>query len=161
MQRMDKATRMRAIHLIAWGDPEDCWPWLAGRSMAYGRFNWVEDGKSRTERAHRLAWWLAHGSMPPEGMCVCHACDNPICCNPHHLFLGTRADNMQDMARKGRARNRPLSGEKNGNARLTESDVREIRASSVSANKLAREYGVSQSTISRLRLRETWASTTP
>lgn len=54
---------------------------------------------------HRYVWELANGPIP-DGMCVCHACDNPPCCNVDHLFLGTKSDNNADMATKGRARNR-------------------------------------------------------
>jgi hypothetical protein len=76
-----------------------CWEWTACKSPAgYGRFI----VKDRSYPAHRIARWLATGEWPGE-LFTCHVCDNPGCCNPDHLFLGTPADNMRDMSRKGRA----------------------------------------------------------
>lgn len=91
--------------------------------------------------------------MIPADQDVCHTCDVPLCCNPAHLFTGTRAQNMADAARKGRA-NR---GEANARARLTESDVREIRASSLPQVALAEKYGVARATVSMVISRKLWA----
>ena len=77
---------------------DGCWVWTAAtNSRGYGHATF--DG-ARTY-AHRIAYTLAYGPIP-EGMFVCHRCDNPPCCNPAHLFVGTAADNAQDMAAKGR-----------------------------------------------------------
>jgi hypothetical protein len=78
--------------------PEECWEWKRRRShRGYGETRWG----GKTERANRRAWLLVNGPIPI-GVSVLHHCDNPPCCNPAHLFLGTHTDNMRDMAAKGR-----------------------------------------------------------
>lgn len=90
------------------GAADECWPWTGARAHGYGRIRTI--GK-RFCRAHRLAYALAHGDPGP--LLVCHRCDNPLCCNPAHLFLGTVQDNNLDRDAKHRARGRhgitPLS----------------------------------------------------
>jgi hypothetical protein len=85
---------------------DGCWLWSACvDEHGYGSFvRLQEDGSHRLEGAHRVAWELTHGPIP-DGLRVCHHCDTPPCVRPDHLFLGTQADNMADMQRKGRARN--------------------------------------------------------
>lgn len=121
----------------------------------------------RTWLAHRLAWRVARGEVP-EGMCVLHRCDNRRCVNPEHLFLGTRADNMQDMIAKGRARfvgltspsyrpPKPRAGEANGRAKLNAAEVAAIKAADgVRQVDLAAQYGVSQAQVQRIRAGNSW-----
>jgi DNA-binding transcriptional regulator YiaG len=94
-------------------------------------------------------------------MFVCHRCDNPACCNPEHLWLGTPADNMADMVAKGRANGGAGNrrGERNTRAKLSAEAVDEIRALSgkVSQSRLANRYGVSQSTVSMVQSGARWA----
>ena len=79
--------------------PLECWPWLDGKSdRGYGKFG----NNGRNLRAHRVAYFLGTGEIPLSDMGVCHACDNPPCCNPDHLFLGTQANNVRDAMAKGR-----------------------------------------------------------
>lgn len=84
--------------------PDECWPWTGGRRNTYGHGG-IRVREGVTAWVHRLAWEFAHGTIP-EGLFVLHNCpggDNPACCNPAHLWLGTQQDNVADMIRKGRA----------------------------------------------------------
>ena len=96
MARNDKHSFWKKVKV---GKDDECWEWLACKNKkGYGffRVNWI------LRRAHRFAWTVTYGKIP-EGLFVCHRCDNPGCCNPKHLFLGTNTDNMVDMISKGRA----------------------------------------------------------
>lgn len=139
-----------AFHSTA--GPNGCVLWTANTIPdGYGRL--VIDRKSLL--AHRVAWELANDRPVPPGMCVCHRCDVPACINPDHLFLGTHADNMADMALKKRQPRIPR-GERHKASKLTDAIVRLIRADGRSQQAIADEYGVSQSNISRVLLGHTW-----
>lgn len=129
---------------------DGCWGWLGSTdSCGYATL-----GKSRT-RAHRLSYEIHVGDIPP-GMRVCHRCDNPPCCNPAHLFLGTAAENSRDMVIKGRS-NR---GERNGHARLSEPEVlriRSLRAKGMTLKAVAAECGVSFQTVHDITTKRRWA----
>jgi len=101
--------------------------------------------------AHRAAWEFTHGPIPA-GLCVLHKCDNPPCINPDHLFLGTQGDNSADKVAKGRQ----ARGETQGNAKLTDAAVVEIRSSALSGASLGLIFGVAPETINRARRGETW-----
>lgn len=139
--------------------PDECWKWLAACTgeMGYGAFG-VMSGK--TVRAHRFAWLIEHGSMPPSSIDVCHTCDNPACVNPSHLFIGTRADNMADCARKGRASRVPrFQGENARSAKLTAEDVKHIRSLEYHKGlfaELAITYGVLRGTIRAAYIGKNW-----
>lgn len=130
-----------------------CWLWRAcvDKKAGYGLIIW----NRRPRKAHRMAWQLTHGAIP-EGMDVLHHCDNPACVNPEHLFLGTHADNMRDMAEKGRGRSGHLTGERNPQAKLSASLVEQIRQSTESCHVLARQYGVAVMTIWRAKNGISW-----
>ena len=124
---------------------DDCWNWLASVNKGgYGRFGF--NGKQ--QKAHRVSWMLHNGDIP-EGMHVLHICiANRRCVNPDHLYLGTDQDNMDDKVNQGRV----PKGEAHYKAKLTDEEVIEIRKKYIPwkypLRKLAREYGVNQSTIS-------------
>ena len=142
------AERFRSKVQVA-GD-DDCWRWSGSTfKQGYGR---VRLGQ-HVFKAHRIAYYIATGHDPLPLM-VCHTCDNPMCCNPSHLFLGTKGDNNRDRELKGRGIQH--KGEKHGQARLTESDVRVIRRSRRSLSWLAKRYGVSPSHVCQIRKRTMW-----
>lgn len=133
---------------------ESCWLWKGtGVSNGYGRFCLA----SKFWLVHRLSWVLHNGDIP-EGLNVCHKCDIRNCVNPTHLFLGTDADNMQDMFKKGR--NHIRLGDLNPVAKLKWYDVDTIRYEWDSGKsnqiQLARTYNMSQSTISDIVNKVTW-----
>jgi hypothetical protein len=130
-----------------------CWEWTRARVRGYGQFGVRRAGKQKMVRAHRFSWELYNGPIP-EDLCVLHRCDNPPCCNPEHLFLGTMLDNMRDMALKGRQNyvGQP-KGEQHNKAKLTEKAVLDIRfrwKGGRTTEMLAKEYGVSGSTVRRI-----------
>lgn len=107
--------------------PDECWPWT-GRLIPQGYgAAWF---CGRPARAHRIAYELVRGPIPPgegyHGTVVRHRCDNRPCCNPAHLELGTQADNVRDAIERGRRADK--RGERTGTSLLTESDVMNIRA---------------------------------
>jgi hypothetical protein len=136
-----------------------CWMWTAGRfERGYGAFQWQ---KGKVVKAHRAAWTLFKGEIP-EGLFVCHKCDEPLCVNPEHLFLGTARDNSQDMIAKGRGKypgpTSPPKGTQHHKAKLTEAEVLQIRAIGYSARMIdtANAFGISEANVSSIVRKETW-----
>lgn len=153
-------------------NPRECWRWNAGtRPTGYGvirlrHSNWV---------AHRVAFQLSN-AVSPGNFCVCHSCDNPLCCNPAHLWLGTKGDNNRDRETKGRGNQ--ATGDRHGtrihpesvrrgmfsggrkNAIVSEDQAREIRMRYSSARgvcrDLAKEFGVSKSVVYCIGNGKTW-----
>jgi hypothetical protein len=135
-----------------------CWEWTGshGAGSPYGQFQW----DYRMVRSHRAAYMLSIGEIP-EGLHVLHRCDNPKCCNPTHLKLGTQADNMADKVRRRRASRIGKPGESNPSAKLTWAKVRAIRkrgALKIPGTVIAREFGVDQTTVSNILLGKSWRS---
>lgn len=131
-----------------------CWEFSGCKSSdGYGRLIF----QGRKLSAHRLAYELTEGAIP-DGMAICHKCDNPPCCNPDHLFLGTQADNVADRVAKGREGYR--KGEKNGRAKLTDALVIDIRqklsAGTRTKADIGREYCVSEVLIGMIARRKVW-----
>jgi hypothetical protein len=133
--------------------PDDCWPWLGAKSTCNKQYTPMTYGGFKQRRAHRWAWAIANGRMPLPEHVICHRCDNPLCVNPAHLFEGTRADNQKDMQRKLRS---GIIGAKNPKAKLTETQVLEIRGSDERDVVLAERYGVHHTTIYMIKVGRKW-----
>lgn len=133
-----------------------CWEWVGGRSKSgYGACN-RNVGGHRESLIHRWSWYIHNGPIP-DGMWVLHHCDNPPCCNPDHLFLGTQLDNLKDMINKGR--DTKARGSKIGLSKLKEMDVVEIKTlikSGVKCREIAIKFGVSKRTINYISQGKSW-----
>lgn len=139
------------------GGPDACWLWTGAKNnRGYGQIT----NQQRRIYGHRLVWSFVNGPIP-ESLQILHSCDNPPCCNPAHLSIGTQADNMQDCSAKGRTAmptNQP-HGTAHWNRKLTDDDVRQARASfsaGHSAKVIAARLGVSPTTVFDAIARRTW-----
>lgn len=134
---------------------DECWPWLTPTRHKFG-YGHIRAGRGFHLKAHRVAYALRFGA-PPSGLMVCHECDNPACCNPKHLFLGTQTENMGDCSRKGRISNPPVHmGRDHHNTKFDDEVALAIARDRRPAHVIAAERGVSTKTIYRLRRGETW-----
>lgn len=122
----------------------------------YGR---LRVSKYFNDLAHRLVYRIFKGEIPT-GLVVMHACDNPSCCNPRHLMVGTQQDNVVDAIKKGR---RPQNPASHKNTKITTEDVYRIRAQEmdIPTGLLAKKYGVSDETIRRIKKSQAWKGITP
>ena len=129
-----------------------CWLWTGAlASDGYGLVSQRIDGRNICKRAHRLSYELHIGQIPKD-MSVLHKCDTPICINPAHLFVGTQKANTDDACRKGRHSH----GDRHGHSKLTESDVRSIRADTRSLLVIATDYGVTPGPIYAIKTGRNW-----
>lgn len=147
---------------------DTCWLWTG---YLVGGYGYISRGgrEGANLRAHRVAWELFRGEIPP-GLMVCHHCDVPACVNPDHLFLGTALDNKRDEIQKGRQAPPEVKrhqGVKNGRAKLSDDDVREIREAYASLPKkryvvrggltaIARRFRVHPDIVRRVARGESW-----
>lgn len=131
-----------------------CWPWTKLKNKAgYGIVHVPRSRGGNKLLAHRVAFLLGREDIP-DNMCVLHTCDNPPCCNPDHLKIGTQADNLRDMFNKGRARSRSLSGERHGRSKITDKELAEAKllysAGGVTQSALAERFGLTVQHMHRL-----------
>jgi hypothetical protein len=139
-------------------DEGECWDWRAGIDAAgYGDAKVRET--DRSHGAHRVAYAIFAGISirDLDRLVIRHSCDRPSCCNPFHLSTGTHADNVIDRVRRGRS----AIGIGNGNHKLTEAEVLEIRSSSHPTTYLAAKFGVHVDTIRMAKIGKTWRHLLP
>jgi len=152
-----KSVETRFWEKVQVGDSSQCWEWQAHiGNGGYGRFNYTSTkGKRFIADTHRVAYELTFGEIPA-GMCVCHKCDNPRCCNPAHLFIGTVQDNINDKVTKGRQ----SRGIKHTNSKLAPTQVVQIRAlykdGGGSMAELARQFNITKGAIQHIIERRNW-----
>lgn len=138
-----------------------CWLWRGATRNGYGVLHGPLS-RHHVIYAHRLSWELANGPIA-DGLFVLHRCDIRPCVNPAHLFLGTQADNLRDAGHKGRIPGSRLKGATNPNAKLTDDDVRAIRAGreqGATLLTLAHQFHVSRSAICDITRRNVWKHVT-
>ena len=125
-----------------------CWEWKGTiLKSGYGEMSI----KNRKMLVHRLSYTLYYGTIP-NGLFVCHRCDNRKCLNPAHLFLGTNKDNVDDMVSKGRQ----ARGTRQGNSKLSDSEVLAIYKDTRSQRAIAIAYGVCQKHVSYIKSGKQW-----
>lgn len=136
---------------------EGCWEWQRGLDRhGYGRTSY----QAKDVLAHRLAWLLTHGPVP-EGLYVCHHCDNRRCVRPDHLFLGTQKDNLDDARDKGRPLSSLKAGSLHHKTKVTEavaSEIKAARTSGETAKSIARRLGLGYRTVTRVLHDEHWTA---
>jgi len=130
-----------------------CWIWLGSKAGRYGRFSHL----GRSEYSHRFSFKISH--KDPIGYLVCHRCDNTLCCNPEHLFIGTHKDNTRDMFLKGREGGKGAPGEANQGSVLTEPEVIDIRrrfSAGETRDSLMANLKISRGSLNKILRRLTW-----
>lgn len=141
-----------------WGHVEkldSCWEWRGSlNAYGYGRLGITVDGVKMRYPSHRLSWAIHYGIIP-DGMFVCHKCDNRMCVNPEHLFIGTQVENMHDMVKK----NRQSKGEGHGRSKATIKNViaiRRMRKDGYSFSEIARKFSLSIKGVWLIATGEKW-----
>jgi hypothetical protein len=144
---------------VAYGPESQCWEWQAGKDRdGYGQLKVRLNGRAHSARAHRISYLLSGGNLAASEFLL-HSCDNPSCVNPRHLAPGTQSENKRQMVERGRMQLQ--HGEANPNNKLTDKTAGQILAILAKPDRptqkeIARQFGVSQMTISFLHQRKTW-----
>ncbi len=137
------------------GTVEECWDWMASTNEGYGQFHVRSKGRNNRLLAHRVSFALHNGPITSD-VYILHKCDNPKCCNPDHLFPGTAKDNALD----AKSKKRHCHGVKHGCHRLTEDQVREMRALhglGITQVELAKRFGVRQGHVTKVVRCRSWS----
>lgn len=151
-----KQVKRRFLSKVEDRGVNECWPWTGRLDLrGYGRF----DLDRKPELAHRVMYFLANPEAN-RSLVVCHECDNPPCCNPEHLWLGTQPQNVQDMDSKGRRKTATRRGEASNKAKLTAADAIYIYNSKESGPVLAARYGISKEAVNHIKRGRNWSSVT-
>lgn len=152
--------RERLYRSIEVRGSDECWPWIM-KSLCQG-YGFISRGRRSEGKvlAHRAMWEVINGPIPDgeghHGTVVLHTCDNRLCCNPAHLRLGTQAENVRDMARKGRRVNTAHPGSRHGNSKLDEQGVHLIRAGKLSDADAVQRYGIAKATLKNIKSGRSW-----
>lgn len=154
MPRKSRPLAERFWEKVAVAEPHECWPWTGARSGP-GLYGKVRVDR-QTVKAHRVAYELAVGPIP-EGLWVLHACDNPPCCNPAHLSLGTHLENQRQKAERGRARGR-CGGR--GRPDISTVEIAALYAQGYSCAQIAVRFGVTPAAVN-MRLKRTGVQLRP
>ncbi len=134
--------------------PDGCWLWTVKPKSKKSPYAAIKIRGKGSQMVHRFSYELHYGPIP-DGLCVCHRCDTPLCIRPDHLFLGTLADNNSDMASKGRA----ARGEGHGWSKLTDAQVVEIRAlrkSGLLYREIGERFGITPENVGYIIRRVRW-----
>lgn len=143
-----KTLEERIAEKISVNSKTQCHEWLGSTTKkGYGMI-WVDNGM---KLVHRVRYEMTYGPID-QGNVIRHKCDNPKCSNPEHLIIGTHAENMKDMV----VRNRQATGIKNGRAKITPEIVKQIINSNKSQTEIAKEFGISQSQVGRIKRGVHW-----
>jgi len=157
MERLDilKANEYKFWLRVKKGNTYECWVWMRYKDKnGYGDFQFCYMNKKYSFKSHRTSYELINGKIP-DGLLVCHKCDNPECVNPNHLFIGTHKDNVDDKFRKGRQ----AKAETNGKSKLTWDIVIDIRKTfnkKMTISKLAKKHSVDKTCIGDILTCRTW-----
>lgn len=156
MKYKKRPVKDRFYSKIRKGDVTGCWNWTASKRKARGGFVYGQFSlNGYPEWSHRASW-IIHNNEIPNGMLVCHKCDNTLCVNPDHLFLGTQTDNIRDMISKGRD---ALIGENNPHSIVNEKIVLEIRRYYKEGHKVSRimkKFNLKRGCVEPIIKRNTW-----